>query len=69
MRVLELIDIAMLATQVAHIRDEENGLKRSLPSKKSGSQKPLCKIKEFLHIKCSNYPNIKLITAATRQKN
>ena len=69
MRILEFVHIAMLATQVAHIRDEKNGLKRSLSSKKSGSQKPLCKIKEFLHIIYSNYPNIKLITAATRQKN
>jgi hypothetical protein len=49
-RILQFIDIAMLATQITYIRDEKYGLKRGLPAEKPGSEKPLTEIKKLLHI-------------------
>jgi len=49
-RILELIHAAVLASEVAYVRNEKYGLKGGLPAEKTGSEKPPAQIKQFSHI-------------------
>jgi hypothetical protein len=44
MRILQFIYAAMLASEVAYIRNEKNGLQWSLPSEDTGSEEPPAEI-------------------------
>ena len=50
MRVLQLIYAAMLAPEIADVRNEKHRLKRSLSAEKTGSEEPLSKIKQLSHM-------------------